>query len=267
MRSISRIGELREALVPERARSEVGLVPTMGAFHPGHLSLFDAARQAGGLVAVSIFTNPAQFGADEDLARYPRDLERDARLAEEAGVDVLFVPDADEIYPPGFDTWVDVGELGSLLEGAARPDHFRGVATVCLKLFEIVRPARAYFGQKDAQQAAVVRQMVRDLDLDLQLDVRPTVRDDDGLAWSSRNAYLSLEERTQALALPAALLAGQEAYRRGEDPVPVARRRLGALTADYLSVADFGGPTLVAAVRVGTTRLIDNVRLDEEKSA
>ncbi len=177
----------------------------MGAFHAGHLALFEAARAENDVVVASLFVNPAQFGTGEDLDRYPRDEERDAKLAEEAGVDVLFAPSADEMYPEGYATWVDVGELGEKLEGEFRPGHFRGVATVCLKLFNIVRPDRAYFGQKDAQQAAVVKQLVRDLNLDLEIRVVPTVRDDDGLALSSRNAYLSAEEREEALALAACL--------------------------------------------------------------
>ena len=199
MRVVRRIGEL-----PVNEGS-VGLVPTMGAFHAGHISRFEAARAENDVVIASLFVNPAQFGTGEDLARYPRDEERDATLAEEAGVDVLFAPSAEEMYPAGFATWVDVGELGEKLEGEFRPGHFRGVATVCLKLFNIVGPDRAYFGQKDAQQAAVVKQLVRDLNLSLEIRVVPTVRDDDGLALSSRNAYLSPEERKEALALPRAL--------------------------------------------------------------
>ena len=188
-------------------QGSVGLVPTMGAFHEGHLSLFRAARAENDVVVVSLFVNPAQFGPGEDLDRYPRDEERDAALAEENGVDALFVPAAGEIYPDGFQTWVDVEELGSILEGEHRPGHFRGVATVCLKLFNLVRPDRAYFGQKDAQQVAVIRRMVRDLAVPVEIRVCPTVRDDDGLALSSRNAYLSPEEREKALSLPRALAA------------------------------------------------------------
>ena len=235
----------------------VGLVPTMGAFHDGHLALFRAARAQNDLVVASLFINPAQFGAGEDLNRYPRDEERDARLAEEAGVDVLFAPDAGELYPPGFQTWVEVEELGSRLEGEHRPGHFRGVATICLKLFNIVRPDRAYFGQKDAQQVAVVKRMVRDLDHEVQIRVVPTVRDADGLALSSRNAYLSPAERELALTLPRALAT--------KDPAQ-ARARLNGLDIDYVEVADFEPRVLAAAVRVGKTRLIDNVVLDKEKA-
>jgi pantoate--beta-alanine ligase len=232
----------------------IGLVPTMGAFHAGHLALLSAAREENDVVVASLFVNPAQFGADEDLDRYPRNEERDARLAEESGVDVLFAPSADELYPDGFATWVDVGELGHRLEGEFRPDHFRGVATVCLKLFNIVRPDRAYFGQKDAQQAAVVKQLVRDLNLDLELRVIPTVRDEDGLALSSRNAYLSPEERETALVLPRALATKDLAR---------AQELLAGLDLDYVEEANFNGQrVLAAAVRVGNTRLIDNVILE-----
>ena len=210
----------------------------MGAFHAGHLALFAAAREENDVVVASLFVNPAQFGPAEDLGRYPRDEERDARLAEEAGVDVLFAPSAEEMYPEGYATWVDVGELGNRLEGEFRPDHFRGVATVCLKLFNIVRPTRAYFGQKDAQQAAVVKQLVRDLNLELEIRVVPTVRDDDGLALSSRNAYLSPEEREAALALPRAL-ATKDLTR--------ARELLKSLDVDYLEEANFNGQRVLAA--------------------
>src|SRR2546427_2996416 len=183
----------------------VGLVPTMGAFHEGHLALFRAARAENDLPVASLFVNPAQFGANEDLATSPRNEERDARVAEEAGVDVFFAPEVNELYPPGFQTWVEVEELGSRLEGEHRPGHFRGVATICLKLFNIARPDRAYFGQKDAQQVAVLKRMVRDLNLEVEIRVVPTVRDADGLALSSRNSYLSPAERERALSLPRAL--------------------------------------------------------------
>jgi pantoate--beta-alanine ligase len=225
----------------------------MGAFHEGHLSLFGAARAENEQVVVSLFVNPAQFAAGEDLARYPRDEKRDAQLAEDAGVDVFFVPPLEEIYPPGFQTWVEVEELGAILEGKHRPGHFRGVATVCLKLFNLVRPQRAYFGQKDAQQAAVIKQLVRDLAVDVEVRVLPTVRDADGLALSSRNAYLSPEERELALSLPRALGANDPSL-------------LDGLEADYFEVADFDPPVLAAAVRVGNTRLIDNVPLEGEPS-
>lgn len=261
MRVARSAAELRAALGP----GSIGLVPTMGAFHEGHRALFEAARAENDLVVVSLFVNPAQFDDPRDLGAYPRDPERDGRIAAEAGVDVLFAPDADELYPPGFQTWVEVEELGSALEGAVRPGHFRGVATVCTKLFEIVLPDRAYFGRKDAQQVAVVKQVVRDLALPLEIVACPTVRDPDGLALSSRNAYLSPDERALALALPRALSAGAAAHRAGDDAEAAARAVLAeadGLEVDYVALADLDGPTLAGAVRVGARRLIDNVRLE-----
>jgi pantoate--beta-alanine ligase len=234
------------------AAGSVGLVPTMGAYHEGHLSLFRAARAENDVVVVSLYVNPAQFGRGEDLERYPRDEARDLALAEEAGADVLFAPES--LYAPDHATWVDVEGISERLEGEFRPRHFRGVATICLKLFNIVGPERAYFGQKDAQQAAVVKRMVADLDLDVEIRVLPTVRDPDGLALSSRNAYLSPEERERALALPRAL-ATKDLGR--------ARALLDGLDIDYVEVAELDGQrVLAAAVRVGNTRLIDNVVLD-----
>lgn len=270
MRTTRTIADLRAALAPLRARGEIGLVPTMGAFHGGHLSLIEAARHENGIVVVSIFVNPAQFGAGEDLERYPRDEERDARLAEDAGVDLLFVPAAEEMYPAGFQTWVHVEELSRGLEGEARPGHFRGVATVCLKLFHIVSPARAYFGEKDAQQAAVVERLVRDLNLELEIRVLPTVRDDDGVAQSSRNAYLSTEEREAARAIRRALLAAESAHNAGEHPDAAARTILAGehrLVPDYVELVRFDGRLVLAiAARAGRTRLIDSVVLEEEKT-
>jgi pantoate--beta-alanine ligase len=252
------IREVRQAL---SEAGHVGLVPTMGAFHDGHLALFRAARDECDAVVVSLFVNPTQFGAGEDLSRYPRDEGRDAQIAEAAGVDILFVPSTEDMYPPGYATWVDVEKTGD--EGDARPGHFRGVATVCAKLFNIVRPQVAYFGQKDAQQAAVLRRMIRDLNLDLDLRVLPTVRDKDGLALSSRNAYLSEQERQQALALPRALEAGRSAHVQGSDPVAAARGALNGLEPDYVELVDLGDATvLAAAARIGTTRLIDNILLE-----
>jgi pantoate--beta-alanine ligase len=253
MKIVRTIAELRS----EPRTGRLGLVPTMGAFHEGHLALFRAAREENDRIVASLFVNPAQFAPDEDLATYPRDEERDARLAEAAGVDVLFAPAPDELYPLGFQTWVEVEELGRRLEGEQRPGHFRGVATVCLKLFNIVRPDRAYFGQKDAQQVAVLKRMVRDLDLDLEIRVVPTVRDADGLALSSRNAHLSAEQRQRALALHRALSTRQ--------PVR-ARELLAGLDVDYVEVADFDPPVLAAAVRIDGTRLIDNVVLKSKES-
>jgi pantoate--beta-alanine ligase len=254
VRTVRTVPDLQDALA-ELLSGSIGLVPTMGAFHEGHLSLFRAARAESDFVVVSLFVNPVQFTSGEDLARYPRDEAGDASVAEEAGVDILFAPDADELYPSGFQTWVDVEELGRTLEGEFRPGHFRGVATICLKLFNVVRPERAYFGQKDAQQAAVIRRMVRDLNVPVEIRVLPTVRDSDGLALSSRNVYLSYDERQRALALPRAL-ATKDASR--------ARELLRELDVDYVEVADFDPKVLAAAVRVGSTRLIDNVVLEGE---
>jgi pantoate--beta-alanine ligase len=239
----------------DRPDGTVGLVPTMGSFHDGHLALFRAARAENDVVVVSLFVNPAQFDQRSDLAAYPRDEAHDAELAERAGVDVLFAPSAEELYPDGYQTWVDVERLGSVLEGEFRPGHFRGVATICLKLFNLVRPERAYFGQKDAQQTAVVRRLVRDVNLPVEIRVVPTVRDEDGLALSSRNTLLSPDERRLALALPRALAT--------HDPRR-ARELLDGLDVDYIEVADFEPKVLAAAVRVGSTRLIDNVVLEGE---
>jgi pantoate--beta-alanine ligase len=224
-----------------------------------------AARAECDVVVVSLFVNPAQFGAGEDLTRYPRDERRDAELAEKAGADILFAPSVDEMYPAGFGTWIDVEATGG--EATARAGHFRGVATVCLKLFNIVRPDVAFFGQKDAQQAAVLRRMLRDLNLPVHLRVLPTVRDADGLALSSRNEYLSEHERAEALALPRALEAGRSAFEAGSDPVAATRAALNGLDPDYVEVVDLDGATvLAAAARVGATRLIDNVVLEGEIS-
>ncbi|HXH89456.1 MAG TPA: pantoate--beta-alanine ligase [Gaiellaceae bacterium] len=254
MKVVRTVAELRDSLLPTRAGS-IGLVPTMGAFHDGHRSLFAAARAECDTVVVSLFVNPAQFEEDADLDAYPHDFEADARAAEAAGVDVLFAPAATELYPEDFQTWVDVVELGRLLEGESRPGHFRGVATVCLKLFNLVRPSIAYFGQKDAQQVAVLQRLIRDLNLELTLRVLPTVRDPDGLALSSRNVRLSAAERHVALALPRAL-----ATRDAEQ----ARAALAGLDVDYVEVLDLDPPVLAGAIRVGSTRLIDNVVLEEE---
>jgi pantoate--beta-alanine ligase len=252
MRTLRTIREVRAALEPVRGEARIALVPTMGAFHEGHLALFRTARAESEVVVASLFVNPAQFGEAADLSRYPRDELRDAGLAAEEGVDFLFVPPVAEMYPRGFQTWIEVTELGSILEGEFRPGHFRAVATVCCKLFNIVRPDVAYFGQKDAQQVEVVRRMIRDLDLELDVRVVPTVRDGDGLALSSRNALLSPEERELAARLPQALASG--------DP-DAARAALNGFDVDYVAVAPFDPPVLAAAVRIGGTRLIDNIVL------
>src|SRR5262252_1762352 len=240
MKLVRTIAELETA-------SETGLVPTMGALHEGHVALLRTARQENSRVVMSLFVNPAQFDERTDLDAYPRDEARDLELAEAERVDVVFAPAADEIYPPGFATWVDPAETGA--EGAARPGHFRGVATVCLRLFNLVRPERAYFGQKDAQQLAVIRHLVRDLNVPVQIRAVPTVRDADGLALSSRNQLLSTEEREQALGLPRALASAV-----GEgDPVTAARGTLNGLEPEYVEVLDLGDVrVLAAAVRVGS---------------
>jgi len=243
----------------------VGLVPTMGALHDGHRSLFKVARAETDVLVASIFVNPAQFDQPADLAGYPQDEQRDLEIAEEEGVDVVFAPTANEMYPAGFGTWVDLDDTGA--EGTSRPGHFRGVATVCVKLFNIVQPRRAYFGQKDAQQAAVVRRVVRDLNLDIEIRVLPTIRDQDGLAISSRNVQLSPDQRTQALALPRALATGAETYTQGGDPVAATRSAFNGVIPDYVELVDLDGVTvLAAAINVGNIRLIDNVLLKGDLS-
>ncbi len=262
------VDELRTTLAPLRSGT-IGFVPTMGALHRGHTTLFDVARRACDVVVASVFVNPTQFNDAADLAAYPRVEDRDAAMAAAAGVDVLFVPPVDEVYPPGHATKVVVQGPALGFEGEHRPGHFDGVATVCLKLFSMVQPNLAYFGQKDVQQVAVIRQMVRDLDLPLAIQVVPTVRDPDGLAMSSRNARLSADERRRALALPRALERGIAAFRKGNDPVAAARAELsGVDRVEYLAVTSFHGePTLVLAARIGTTRLIDNVPLHDPQAA
>ena len=257
----------------------LGLVPTMGALHEGHLALVRQARRENATVAASIFVNPTQFGPQEDLATYPRDMERDLALLEAEGVDLVYAPAPEEVYPPGFDTWVEPGALANRLEGAVRPGHFRGVATVVTKLFNVVRPERAYFGQKDGQQLAVIRQLVRDLNLGIEIVAVPTVRDADGLALSSRNAYLTAEQRAAAPVIYRALSRAEDSWRQGAKDAELLRSTVRAVLEaepllegiDYVSVADaatlqelerVGGPAMVSvAVRLGRTRLIDNVVL------
>ena len=275
MQVLSTIAAMRAA---RRQVGTLGLVPTMGYLHRGHLALVEQALAECGTAAASIFVNPAQFGPNEDLGRYPRDLERDLHLLEQAGTSLAFVPDAAEIYPPGFDTRIEPGAVAGPLEGAVRPGHFSGVATVVTKLLNIVQPDRAYFGQKDAQQIAVIRRLVRDLDLPVAVVVADTVRDPDGLALSSRNVYLSPEQRAQAPSLRRALLAAQASFATGERDADALRNAVRAALAaepgvaiDYVSVADpdtmrelhrIDGQALVLlAARLGPTRLIDNVLL------
>ncbi len=253
----------------------VGLVPTMGYLHAGHISLVQAARRDCASVVVSIFVNPTQFGPQEDLSRYPRDLPRDLALLEKAGVDLVWLPTPEIMYPPGYQTWVSVDDVTRPLEGAMRPGHFRGVATVVAKLFNVVQPDRAYFGQKDAQQAAVITRMVRDLNFPLEIVVCPTVREADGLAMSSRNTYLDPAERQAALVLHRALSAARAAYEQGERDGGRLRQVMQHTLAgeplaqpQYVSCADadtlqeLDGPVKQAlfsmAVYIGKTRLIDN---------
>ena len=274
VRTIDELRKLRRPLV-----GPVGLVPTMGYLHQGHLSLVRRAKEESSSVVVSIYVNHAQFGAGEDFASYPRDLDRDLALLKKEGTDIVFVPSDDEMYPAGFDSWVEVEGLTRRLEGASRPGHFRGVATVCAKLFNIVQPERAYFGQKDAHQVLVLKRMVADLNMNLELVVAPTVRESDGLAVSSRNVYLNGEERRAAAVLFGALSLARELRKDGEKDANTLR---GGMTAaiekeplariDYVSVADAATleeleqvdrPALASlAVRIGGARLIDNVPLE-----
>lgn len=278
-RVIAEADAVREAVrAAQAAGKTVGFVPTMGALHEGHLSLVDAARAECDLAIVSIFVNPTQFGPKEDLSRYPRDLELDLRLLAGRGCDLVFAPSVDEMYPAGYVTSVDVGPLGHELEGEYRPDHFRGVATVVLKLFQIAPADVAYFGRKDYQQSLVVRQMVADLNVPIEVRVCPTVREPDGLAMSSRNSYLSADERRRALVLSQSLhLAEQLAAEGARDTAKIRDkmqehiRAAGGIDVQYIvfvadgtvtPVTSLDGPTTVAiAAMVGKTRLIDNVRI------
>jgi pantoate--beta-alanine ligase len=256
----------------------LGLFPTLGYLHEGHLSLVRASKRDNAHTAASLFVNPMQFGANEDLDRYPRDEARDAAMLEREGVDVLFAPDSSEIYPPGFSTYVTVEKLTSRLEGESRPTHFRGVTTVVMKLLQIIQPDRAYFGQKDAQQLAVIRRMVADLNVSCEIVALPTVREADGLALSSRNVYLLPDQRRAATVLNRSLRLAEELFAAGERDAGAIRSRLRDLIAneslaaiDYISVADpatleelatIDSAALVSlAVRFGSTRLIDNTSL------
>jgi pantoate--beta-alanine ligase len=265
-------------IIREKLLRPLGFVPTMGYLHEGHLVLVREAKVRNASVAASIFVNPTQFGPKEDFKQYPRDPERDLALLEREGTDLVFMPPVEEVYPPGFDSWVEVGGIARRLEGASRPGHFRGVATVVARLFELVRPDRAYFGQKDAQQLVVIKKMVADLALNIEVVAVPTVREADGLAMSSRNTYLNPEERRQAVVLYQALSLAKRLYSDGEKDAGLIRRKMTALiqkqtlaAIDYISIADAETleeleevrlPALVSmAVKIGKTRLIDNVVL------
>lgn len=262
----------------QRLADPVGFAPTMGYLHEGHLALVRRARADNPTVIVSIYVNPRQFGASEDFAGYPRELNRDLDMLEGEGADIVFVPSDDEMYPPGFSSWVDVENISERLEGASRVGHFRGVATIVAKLFNIVRPSTAYFGQKDAQQVLVIKRMVADLNMGVEIAVEPTVRESDGLAMSSRNSYLNPEERRAATVLFRALTSARQLHEGGEADAPSIRRRMISLIQeeplariDYVSIADaetledldsIDRPALASlAVRIGRTRLIDNMLL------
>lgn len=274
MQVVETVAEMRQAR--KQLKEPVGFVATMGFFHEGHLSLVRKARAENPSVVVSIFVNPAQFGPHEDFETYPRDLPRDLSLLEKERVDIVFAPSVEEMYPPGFNSWVDIEGVTERLEGASRPGHFRGVATVVNKLFDIIQPNVSYFGQKDAQQAVVVKKMVRELNMDVEIVAMPTVREPDGLAISSRNAYLNPEERKAAPVLHRALCLGRELWGKGEKNVEHIRHQMWELIQqeplaeiDYVSIADpetleemeeVRAPALVLlAVKIGKTRLIDNV--------
>jgi pantoate--beta-alanine ligase len=279
MQVVESIAALRAARAQLASGGALGLVPTMGYLHAGHLSLVEQARAECAAVAVSIFVNPAQFAPHEDFESYPRDMQRDLALLRDAGVTLVFAPPAAEVYPPDFRTYVDVQDVTETLEGAARPGFFRGVATVVCKLLNMVQPERAYFGQKDAQQTVVVRKLVRDLNIPTEIVVGPTVREPDGLAMSSRNAYLSPPERAAAPVLFRALRAAQERYAAGERSGEALRQTMREVLAaeplaqpEYVSAADpltlreleqvgERGALLSLAVQVGPARLIDNVVL------
>ncbi len=281
MKVVETIGEMKRVRLELRLKlaEPVGFVPTMGYLHEGHLALVRRARAENPTVVVSIFVNPPQFGPQEDLDKYPRDPKRDLALLEKEQVDIVFMPSVDEMYPPQFSSWVEVGKVTKRLEGASRPGHFRGVTTVVGKLFNIVQPTTAYFGQKDAQQAIVVKKMVTDLNVNLEIVTVPTVREPDGLAMSSRNTYLNPEERKAAVVLYQALSLAQQLYSHGEKDAKRLRQEMIALiqkeplaTIDYISVAHtetldelgiVNPPALVSlAVRIGNTRLIDNIVLE-----
>lgn len=278
METVTRIGEMQSRAEELRRKGAmIGVVPTMGYLHDGHLSLVARARKEADVVVTTLFVNPTQFGPGEDFERYPRDPENDERLASRAGTDILFMPATEEMYPAGFKTYVLTEGLSTVLEGAFRPTHFRGVTTVVMKLFHIVKPHLAVFGQKDAQQAAIISQMVKDMNLDIRLIIAPIVRESDGLAMSSRNVYLSPEERKNAVALFRSLRFAEDAVRRGERRVDTIRngmeeilRNAHVSAVDYVAfvrpgtfevVERIDPPDILVAlaVRFGKTRLIDNI--------
>ncbi len=265
-----------------RCGSRIGLVPTMGALHEGHLSLVRRAAELSDFVTASIFVNPTQFGAGEDLAKYPRDLEADVRLVESVGVNMVFAPDAGSMYPAGYSSWIEVERISEGLCGASRPGHFRGVATVVAKLFNIIRPDIAVFGQKDAQQAAVIRRMARDLDMGVDIVISPIVREPDGLAMSSRNRYLNPRERAEAVVIFRALSAAEKLVRDGVSDAGEVKSRVREIIGqceiaviDYVEITDpdemtpapeiTGNSLLAVAVRIGGARLIDNIILSPPK--
>ncbi|SPP92831.1 pantoate--beta-alanine ligase [Bradyrhizobium vignae] len=279
MQTITSVAELRQVVgLARKAGKRVGLVPTMGYLHEGHLALAEASRKQCDVTVVSIFVNPTQFGANEDLSTYPRDFQRDERLCRDAGVAIVFAPDNKEVYPEGFETFVEPGELAKPLCGGFRPGHFRGVATVVCKLFNMVQPDAAFFGQKDFQQCAVVRRMTKDLNLPVEVVTLPTVREPDGLAMSSRNRYLNEQERQRAVAISRALLAAQDEFRSGSRDVrnliAIAEKHLKPLDKlQYLELVDSEtlepaesplkrSATLCVAAYIGSTRLIDNMTMD-----
>ena len=276
MKVIEKINDMKR--LRQQLAEPVGFVPTMGYLHNGHLALIRQARAENPSVVVSIFVNPTQFGPQEDFNSYPRDPQRDLAILEKEKIDIVFMPSVAEIYPPQFSSWVEVEKVTERLEGACRPGHFKGVTTVCAKLFNIVEPTRAYFGQKDAQQLVVIKKMVADLNMDLEIVSVPTVREADGLAMSSRNTYLNPEERQAAVVLYQALSLAQQLWSQGEKDAQRLRQEMLAFiekqplaTIDYVSIADtetldeldtVKSPALVSlAVRIGKTRLIDNVVL------
>ncbi|MHB1050435.1 MAG: pantoate--beta-alanine ligase [Bacteroidota bacterium] len=279
MQKVTSIVSIRKAVQELRNRGgSIGFVPTMGALHEGHLSLVRKAKKENSTVIVTIFVNPSQFGPHEDYERYPRDIEKDSALVQDAGGDIIFAPDAQEMYPAGYSSFVTVEGVSSVLEGKFRPTHFKGVATIVVKLFNIVKPDVAYFGQKDAQQCALIKKLVHDLNIPVRIEIGATVREHDGLAMSSRNVYLNAEERSNAPVLYASLLQAAKSIEEGERSVKKIIavmtdmvRAKGASQIDYIEIVDAGdltakeslqsGDTVLIplAVRFGTTRLIDNI--------